>query len=124
MLLRADNERVLAGRALDETHRLLRHLPHYHDDIILIQAFDRRAAVDDSSGARVAGSERIAAATAPGLRYQHVHSDDIKFLLPKLTPGNHRARVDVGAGMFKPMDCICERFTTHAGDFLVLRLGG
>ncbi|MFM0633074.1 DUF4118 domain-containing protein, partial [Paraburkholderia xenovorans] len=45
MLLRADNERLLADRAVDETHRLLRHLPHYHDDIILIQALDRRAAL-------------------------------------------------------------------------------
>jgi hypothetical protein len=124
MLLRAENERLLAGRAVDETHRLLRHLPHYHDDIILIQALDRRAAPGDPGGACVAGSERLAAGTAPGLRYEHVHSDDIKLLLPTLRPGNHRARVDMGAGKFKPMDCICERFTTHAGDFLVLRLGG
>ncbi|MEA3128687.1 MAG: hypothetical protein QOF46_482, partial [Paraburkholderia sp.] len=124
MLLRADNERLLAGRAVDETHRLLRHLPHYHDDIILIQALDHRAALDDRGGAGVAMSERIAAATAPGLRYEHVHSEDIRLLLPTLTPGNHRARVDMGAGQFQPMDCVCERFRTHAGDFLVLRLGG
>jgi K+-sensing histidine kinase KdpD len=124
MLLRADNERLLASRAVDETHRLIRHLPHYHDDIILIQALDRRVEFDAPGSARVAGSKEIAAATAPGLRYEHVHSDDIKFLLPMLTPGNHRARVHMGAGKFKPMDCICERFTTHAGDFLVLRLGG
>ncbi|MFL9912312.1 DUF4118 domain-containing protein [Paraburkholderia sp. RL17-337-BIB-A] len=124
MLLRADNERLLAGRAVDETHRLLRHLPHYHDDIILIQALDHRAALDDRGGTGVAMSERIAAATAPGLRYEHVHSEDIRLLLPTLTPGNHRARVDMGAGQFQPMDCVCERFRTHAGDFLVLRLGG
>jgi hypothetical protein len=123
MLLRADNERVIAGRAADETHRLLRHLPHYHNDIILIQALDRRVALD-GIGARVAGLETIPAAIAPGLRYEHVHFDDIKRLLSTLKPGNHRARVDIGAGKFKPMDCICERFTTHAGEFLVLRLGG
>ena len=124
MLLRADNERLLAGRAVDETHRLLRHLPHYHDDIILIQALDHRPALDDRGGAGVARSNRITAATAPGLRYEHVHSDDIELLLPTLTPGNHPARVDMGAGQFKPMDCVCERFRTHAGDFLVLRIGG
>lgn len=123
MLLRADNERVMAGRAVDETHRLLRHLPHYHNDIVLIQALDRRVALDGSRGGRVAGPEGVAAATAPGLRYEHVHPDDIKRLLSTLTPGNHRARVASAVGKFKPVDCICEGFTTHAGDFLVLRVG-
>jgi K+-sensing histidine kinase KdpD len=125
MLLRADNERVIASRAADETHRLLRHLPHYHDDIILIKALDRRAMQEHSDAARNGISKPMpaATATAPGSRYEHVHSNDIVRLSSTLQPGSHRARIDVGRGKYKLMDCICERFTTHAGDFLVLRLG-
>jgi K+-sensing histidine kinase KdpD len=117
MLLRADNERAIANRAVDETHRLLRHLPHYHDDIVLIQALDRHA--QDSNGSTPAAPP---AAIAPGSRYEHVHADDIKRLMSTLKAGSHRARVEAGAGKYRLVDCICERFTTHAGDFLVLRL--
>ncbi len=111
MLLRADNERVMAKRAVDETHRLLRHLPHHHDDIILIQALERHAV-----------PASVAAALAPGTRYEQIHTDDLKRLSSTLTPGHHRVRIDSGAGKFRTVDCVCERFTTHAGDFLVLRL--
>jgi hypothetical protein len=123
MLLRADNERAIASRGVDETHRLLRHLPHYHDDIILIQALDRRAVQEHGGAARSGVSKPIPAATAPGRRYEHVHANDIVRLSSTLQPGSHRARIDLGRGKYKLMDCICERFTTHAGDFLVLRLG-
>jgi hypothetical protein len=34
MLLRADNERAITSRAVDETHRLIRNLPGCHDDTI------------------------------------------------------------------------------------------
>lgn len=125
MLLRADNERAIANRAVDETHRLLRHLPHYHDDIILIQAIDRHAIPETQDSTRVGGtSESTAAATAPGNRFDAVHADDILRLTATLKPGSHRARVNAGSGKYKLTDCICERFTTHAGDFLVLRIGG
>ena len=33
MLLRADNERAIASRAVDETHRLIRNLPGRHNDM-------------------------------------------------------------------------------------------
>jgi Osmosensitive K+ channel histidine kinase len=37
MLLRHDNERMLARRAVDETHRLLRHLSHHHKTFVLFR---------------------------------------------------------------------------------------
>ena len=43
MLLRADNERAIASRAVDETHRLIRNLPGCHDDTFPIQALVHQA---------------------------------------------------------------------------------
>jgi hypothetical protein len=124
MLLRADNERAIASRAVDETHRLLRHLPRYHDSIVLIQALDRRAAGGANGGTAFAMPKTVPAALAPGTRFEQVHHEDIKRLSSTLRPGSHRLRLQAGAGKYKPVDCVCEKFTTHAGDFLVLRLEG
>jgi hypothetical protein len=38
-------------------------------------------------------------------------------------PGGHRVRLRSGDGLLKLTECVCERFTTHAGEFLVLRIG-
>jgi K+-sensing histidine kinase KdpD len=108
MLLRADNERALSRRAVDETHRLIRHLPHYHDAIILLQAVDRNAAQ---------GAKEM----APGRLFADAHPDDIERLQRGLQSGRHRVRIGAGDGVHKLVDCICERFTTHAGEFLILR---
>ena len=108
MLLRADNERALSRRVVDETHRLVRHLPHYHDAIILLQAVDRDAAQ---------GAKEM----APGRLFANAHPDDIERLQRGLQPGRHRVRIGTGDGMYKLVECICERFTTHAGEFLILR---
>jgi hypothetical protein len=43
MLLRADNERAIASRAVDETHRLIRNLPGCRDDTFPIQALVHQA---------------------------------------------------------------------------------
>jgi len=57
MLLRADNERAITSRrALDETHRLIRNLPGCHDDTISSKP----------------------AALCTGMRYEHLHSNNIK----------------------------------------------
>jgi hypothetical protein len=108
MLLRADNERALSRRAVDETHRLIRHLPHYHDAIILLQAIDRNTAQ---------GAVEI----APGRRFTEAHPDDVERLKRGLQPGRHRVRLGTADGAHKLVECICDRFTTHAGDFLILR---
>ncbi|QQC67937.1 DUF4118 domain-containing protein [Paraburkholderia ginsengisoli] len=115
MLLRRDNERVLADRAADETHRLMRHLPHYHDDIVLIKAFDRKA------GAEARRARHDATAIAQGTRFDNVHPDDVKRLASMIHPGSQRVRITHGSA-FRTITCLGEQFTTHAGDFLVFRV--
>ncbi|MCC8395744.1 DUF4118 domain-containing protein [Paraburkholderia sp. MMS20-SJTR3] len=116
MLLRLDNERALASRAADETHRLLRHLPHYHDDIVLIKAFERRA-----SAVGAAGSAPSEPGIAEGTRFGSLHPEDLVRLSATTHPGSQRVRIGTG-GVYRAIVCIAERFTTHAGDFLVFRL--
>jgi hypothetical protein len=135
MLLRNDNERMLARRAVDETHRLLRHLSQYHKSFVLIQALERNA-VAASAHAPDGSMPRPPAEIAPGPRFDDFEPDDIRRVSNALYPGSHRLRlrqdgaqaaqdsgdtaVDSAARL---VDCVCERFTTHAGDFLVLRIG-
>jgi K+-sensing histidine kinase KdpD len=123
MLLRHDNERMLARRAIDETHRLLRHLSHHHRTFIFIQALERDALqpVDDLKQHSVL--PRLPNEIAPGPRFADVDPDDIQRLGKALHPGTHRVRLKTGDGASKLTECVCERFTTHAGDFLVLRIG-
>ncbi|MBN3763718.1 DUF4118 domain-containing protein [Burkholderia sp. Ac-20365] len=147
MLLRHDNDRMLARRAVDETHRLLHHLSQHSKSLVLIQALERSPAWSDGADA---GSAREAAASAPavalppaeiapGSRFDDVEPEDVRRLSKALWPGSHRLRLrtrDAAAGHTSPgtqaatsdsaaqlVDCVCERFTTHAGDFLVLRIG-
>ncbi len=116
MLLRLDNERALASRAADETHRLLRHLPHYHEDIILIKAFEQQAGLVDP-----ASKAQGASGIAQGVRFDSVHPEDTMRLSATTHPGSQRVRIGNGAS-YKAFACIAERFTTHAGDFLVFRV--
>jgi hypothetical protein len=116
MLLRLDNERALATRATDETHRLLRHLPHYHEDIILIKAFDRKAGAADA-----VSTAQVAPGIAQGARFGSVHPDDVMRLSATAHPGSQRVRIKA-LDVYKAFVCIAERFTTHAGEFLVFRV--
>jgi K+-sensing histidine kinase KdpD len=123
MLLRHDNERMLARRAVDETHRLLRHLSHHHKTFILIQALERNA-LHQADDIKPQGTlPRLPNEIAPGPRFAEVHPEDIQRLSNALWPGSHRVRLSSGDGRSKLTECVCERFTTHAGDFLVLRIG-
>jgi K+-sensing histidine kinase KdpD len=123
MLLRHDNERVLARRAIDETHRLLRHIAHHNKAFILIQALERNALSHVNGNATPGIRRQLPNEIAPGPRYTDIHPEDIQRFSNGLWPGNHRARIQPGDGTSKLVDCVCERFTTHAGDFLVLRIG-
>jgi K+-sensing histidine kinase KdpD len=121
MLLRQDNERALAKRAVDETHRLLRYLTQHHHHFVMIKALERNA-VQRASVGQVAGAPAAQATEiAPGPRFDDVHPEDIQRLTKALWPGSHRLRMLGHNGETKLVHCMCERFTTHAGDFLVLR---
>jgi K+-sensing histidine kinase KdpD len=123
MLLRHDNERALARRAVDETHRLLHHLTQHHHGFILIKALERDAAARASVGQSTAWSPGEAEGVAPGPLYDAVHPEDVQRITYALWPGSHRVRLrrSQHEAEFRLTPCRCERFTTHAGDFLVLR---
>jgi hypothetical protein len=147
MLLRHDNDRMLARRAVDETHRLLRHLSQHSNSFVLIQALERTPDWAGSNDVKAATGSGMAARTvglppaeiAPGPRFDDVHPEDARRLSNALWPGRHRVRLRTSAagahaassglhgasgdGATQLVDCVCERFTTHAGDFLVLRIG-
>ncbi len=123
MLLRQDNERALARRAVDETHRLLRHLAQHQQALILIKAIARDARQRAQVGQSVDASLPFDGEVAPGPLYRDVHPDDLPRVSVALSAGSHRVRVGTPAqpGEFRLTQCMCERFTTHAGEFLVLR---
>lgn len=123
MLLRHDNERMLARRAVDETHRLLRHLSHHHRTFVFIQALERNALQPADDVKPPVALPRLPNEIAPGPRFADVDPEDIQRLSKGLWPGSHRVHLKSGDGMSKLTECMCERFTTHAGDFLVLRIG-
>lgn len=122
ILLRRDNERAVLRQAADETHRLVVYLAQHNEKLILIQGVDR-----NEQGPRVESPQGVSlpapSATEAGPLYDQVDTEDIKrFRSGGLTPGHHRVHLRQGEG-FRLVDCICERFTTHAGDFLTLRAG-
>jgi K+-sensing histidine kinase KdpD len=123
MLLRHDNERMLARRGVDETHRLLRHLSHHHRTFIFIQALERNALQPGNDVKPQGVLPRLPNQIAPGPRFADVDPDDIQRLSKALWPGSHRVHLKSGDGPSKLTECMCERFTTHAGEFLVLRIG-
>ena len=111
MLLRADNERAIASRAADETHRLIRNLPRCHDDIIPTQALVPKAARCHGESDLASAPKTKPAATAPGMHYEHVHSNDISRLSSTPAPSSsHRTGIDVGVGEYELMDGAAKRF--------------
>jgi K+-sensing histidine kinase KdpD len=134
MLLRHDNERLLARRATDEMHRMLHHIAHYNRSLVLIKALDPEhsappggfvAAAATATAAGIIDDEAFRAGLAYGARHADVHEEDLARLSDRLTPGRHRLRFLTsgreGTGDWRPVECICERFTTPSGEFLILR---
>ena len=122
MVLRNDNERAIARRSIDETHRLVLHLAQYNKNLILIQALERDAG--SGRGATLAGMRLpVPNEIAPGPRFGELDPEDLKrFRSGGLTLGRLWVHLRRGEGPYVRTECLCERFTTHAGDFLVLRL--
>ncbi|WP_244808313.1 DUF4118 domain-containing protein [Caballeronia zhejiangensis] len=130
MLLRHDNERLLASRATDEMHRMLHHIAQYNRSLILIKALDPSGAPPSSFVATAATSTSngviddapIGAGIAYGARHAEVHQDDLARVSDRLTPGHHRMRlVSGGRNEWRPVECVCDRFITPSGEFLILR---
>lgn len=150
ILLRADNERLLARRHADETHRLLRELTHRRDQLVFIRAVNATSApagpaatpamalgetgnaivadaiIFDTAAAAAADPHPAKRALGNGLqagdRFDAVHPADIERVLTVPTPGAHRVRLLSATGDYRLTDALCERFTTPAGDFFILRL--
>lgn len=116
MLLRDDDERVRAGRALDDTHRLLTHLPRYHRSTILIKTQTGSA---KRSGRTGLGSPF--AVIIPGSRHSDVHPDDLGRLASLIDSGSERIRINA-SGTYRTVGCVSERFVMPAGDVIVVRL--
>jgi K+-sensing histidine kinase KdpD len=130
MLLRHDNERLLARRATDEMHRMLHHIAQYNSSLILIKALDAAngaltGSVAAAAATATAGSlideEAFSAGIAYGARHADVHQEDLARVSDRLLPGHHRMRFMAGGEDWRPVECVCERFTTPSGEFLILR---
>jgi hypothetical protein len=125
MLLRHDNERLLARRATDEMHRLLHHIRQYNRSLILIKAVDAEPSVLGTATAMTNEATfddaTFRAGIAFGAKHAQVHQEDLARVTARLLPGHHRLRFLEGVEDWRPVECICERFTTPSGEFLILR---
>jgi len=131
MLLRHDNERLLARRATEEMHRMLHHIAQYKRSLVLIKALDPATSVSPgsfmaaeatASPASVIDNAAFRASIAFGAKHSQVHQEDLARVCDRLSPGHHRMRLlSGGRDDWRPVECICDRFTTPSGEFLVLR---
>lgn len=131
MLLRHDNERLLARRATDEMHRMLRHIAQYNRSLILIKALDPANSLPPGSFVAAAATATphalvddasLHAGIAYCAKHTQVHEEDLAHVRVHLTPGHHRMRFLSGTrDDWRPVECVCDRFTTSSGEFLVLR---
>ncbi|WP_087633939.1 DUF4118 domain-containing protein [Caballeronia telluris] len=131
MLLRGDNERLIARRATDEMHRMLHHIAHHNHSLILIKALDPArsappgsfvAAAATSTAAGIIDDESFRVGIAYGARHSQVHQEDLARVNDRLVPGHHRMRFLSSGHDWRAVECVCERFTTPSGEFLILRV--
>jgi len=131
MLLRHDNERLLARRATDEMHRMLHYIAQYNRSLIVIKALDPNNTLPPGSLVAAAATARrggviddasLQVGVALGAKHTQVHPEDLARVSGLLTPGHHRMRFVSGAlDDWRPVECVCDRFITSSGEFLVLR---
>lgn len=130
MLLRHDNERLLARRATDEMRRMLHHIVHHSRSLVAIKAVDPATGASPGSfvhpatpatAAGIIDDRAFQAGIAFGARHAHVHQEDLARVCERLVPGHHRMRFLTGGHDWRAVECVCERFITPSGDFLVLR---
>jgi hypothetical protein len=130
MLLRGDNERLLVRRATDEMHRMLHHIAQHTRSLILIKALDPTTSAPPSSFVAAAvtstpggfiDDDSFRAGIAYGARHSQVHQEDLARVSDRLMPGYHRMRFLSGGAGWRAVECMCERFITPSGEFLILR---
>ncbi|WP_250494299.1 DUF4118 domain-containing protein [Caballeronia sp. GAWG1-1] len=126
MLLRHDNERLITRRATEEMHRMLQHVTQYNRSLILIKALDSTTRVSPANFVAAANSPVIdddapRAGIAYGAKHADAHGEDIARVSDALLPGLHRIRFQSDEQDWRPVECVCERFATPSGDYLVLR---
>ncbi|WP_345817004.1 DUF4118 domain-containing protein (plasmid) [Paraburkholderia sp. PREW-6R] len=130
VLLRGDNERLLARRATDEMHRMLHHIAQHNQSLILIKALDPTTSAPPGSLVATAATsttdgiiddESFRTGIAYGTRHSDVHPDDLARVNDRLVPGHHRMRFLAHEHDWHAVECVCERFITPSGEFLILR---
>ena len=132
MLLRHDNERLLARRATDEMHRMLHYIAQHNRSFILIKALDPAnsaapgsfvAAAAPVTPGGVIDDESFRDGIAYGAKHPEVHQEDLARVSERLVPGRHRMRFLSTGKRWRPVECVCDRFNTPSGEFLILRVG-
>jgi K+-sensing histidine kinase KdpD len=131
MLLRHDNERLLARRATDEMHRMLHYIAQHNRSLVLIRALDPAnntppgsfiAAAATATRNGVIDDDSFRAGVAYGAKHSEMHQEDLARVSERLVPGHHRMRFLSAGGDWHPVECVCDRFTTPSGEFLILRV--
>jgi len=130
MLLRHDNERLLVRRATVEMRRMLHYIAQYNRSLILIRALDPAnsaapgsfvAAAATATPSGIFDDESFRVGVAYGAKHSQVHQEDLERVIERLVPGHHRLRFLSAAQGWRPVECVCDRFTTTSGEFLILR---
>lgn len=130
MLLRHDNERLLARRATDEMHRMLHYIAQHNRSLVLIRALDPANSTPPGSLIAAAATatrngiidDSFRAGIAYGAKHAEVHHEDLARVSERLAPGHHRMRFLSDGQDWRPVECVCDRFTTPSGEFLILRV--
>ncbi|QYD67799.1 DUF4118 domain-containing protein [Paraburkholderia edwinii] len=130
MLLRHDNERLLARRATDEMRRMLHYIAQHNRSLILIRALDSAnslspgsflAAAATATPSGIIDDQSFRVGVAYGAKHSQVHQEDLARVTERLVPGLHRMRFLSAGHGWRPVECVCDRFMTTSGEFLVLR---
>ncbi|MFM0327601.1 DUF4118 domain-containing protein [Caballeronia glebae] len=129
MLLRHGNDRLLAQRATNDMHRMLHHIAQYNRSLILIKALDPANGSPPASVAAAAAAlssglieeAPFRAGIAYGVKHSQINQEDLARVGDFLLPGRHRLRFLTGDHGWRPVECVCDRFATPSGEFLVLR---
>ncbi len=115
MLLRHENERLLNRRATEEMERMMKHVSEHNRSLILIKT------IDTVSRTLSGNADRTGAIITYGVKHPEAHDEDLARVSDALLPGSHNIRFQSAERDWQPVECVCERFATPTGEFLILR---